>query len=58
MRELPGDIDSHGVVPEEESNEGVLDDVAWIILCSCINNVRMSEIKTLIWREKSLSNLT
>ena len=31
MRELPGDVDSHGVVPEEESNKGVLNDVALIV---------------------------
>ena len=32
MRKLPGDVDGHGVVPEEETNKGVLNDVAWIIL--------------------------
>ena len=33
-REFPGDVDGHGVVPEEESDKGVLNDVTWIIfLC-------------------------
>ena len=27
-RELPGDVDGHGVVPEEETDESVLNDVA------------------------------